>query len=134
MPTRPLKLIAGLLGLSGVGLGAFGAHALKAQLLASGHAETWSTAVIYNLIHAAAILALALHLDASRGPKRSRILAAAATCWAVGVVMFSGSLYTLSLGGPHWLGPITPLGGVLLLAGWGCVAREGLIRTTRPEK
>jgi uncharacterized membrane protein YgdD (TMEM256/DUF423 family) len=117
MSSRTQTLIASLLGFSGVILGALGAHALKAQLTATGQVETWNTAVLYNLIHAVAILAVALRQEDSRG---SRLLAAG--CWASGVVLFSGSLYALSLGGPHWLGPVTPLGGVLLLIGWGCVA------------
>ena len=122
MSARTQTLIASVLGFSGVVLGALGAHALKAQLAATGQTATWSTAVLYNLIHAVAILAVALRPEDSGPSAKSRMLGFAAGCWASGVVMFSGSLYALSLGGPRWLGPITPLGGILLLAGWGCVA------------
>lgn len=108
-PARPLVIAAGLLGFTGVALGAFGAHALKDTLAAGGHTATWQTAVLYHLIHAVALLALPPGKWAGR-------------CWIAGIVLFSGSLYALALGGPKILGPITPLGGVLLLAGWALVA------------
>jgi uncharacterized membrane protein YgdD (TMEM256/DUF423 family) len=132
MSTRTQTLIAGALGFCGVALGALGAHALKAQLTATGQADTWSTAVLYNLIHAVAILAVALRPEDSGTSAKARVLNSAVGCWAGGVVMFSGSLYALSLGAPHWLGPVTPLGGVLLLAGWGCVAAASLKGPSRP--
>jgi uncharacterized membrane protein YgdD (TMEM256/DUF423 family) len=133
MSNRTQTLIAGALGFGGVILGALGAHALKAQLAATGQANAWSTAVLYNLIHAVAILAVALRLGNSEASANSRLLSAAAGCWASGVVMFSGSLYALSLGSPHWLGPITPLGGVLLLAGWGCVAAASIKSSSQTQ-
>lgn len=106
---RTNLIAAGLLGFAGVALGAFGAHALKETLATSGHASTWQTAVLYHLIHATALLAAPAGKWAGR-------------CWIAGILMFSGSLYWLSLGGPKFLGPVTPLGGVLLLAGWALVA------------
>lgn len=115
--TRWITLAAGLLGLSGVALGAFGAHGLKDTLAAGGHTGTWQTAVLYHLIHSVALLALAGWRDSHAGPS-----AKAAACWVTGVALFSGSLYWLALGGPRLLGPITPLGGVALLMGWGLVA------------
>ncbi len=117
--TRWITLAAGLLGLTGVALGAFGAHALKDNLAASGHTETWRTAVLYQLLHAAALLALAGWRDSHGGPD-SRV----AGCWVAGVLLFSGSLYVLSLGGPALLGPVTPLGGLCLLAGWTLLIRR----------
>ena len=111
--TRWITLAAGLLGLTGVALGAFGAHALKDQLTASGHLETWRTAVLYQLLHAVALLALAGWRTGESDSDRRTAL-----CWVTGTVLFSGSLYWLSLGGPRWLGPITPLGGLALLTGW----------------
>jgi uncharacterized membrane protein YgdD (TMEM256/DUF423 family) len=134
MSTRTQTVIAGALGFCGVVLGAFGAHALKAQLTATGQVDTWRTAVLYNLIHAVAILAVALRPVESGASAISRVLGAAACFWASGVVMFSGSLYALSVGGPHWLGPITPLGGLLLLAGWGCVAAASFKSPPRRQK
>ncbi len=126
MPQRILKLISGLLGLSGVALGAFGAHALEAQLTASGQLEHWRTAVFYQLIHAIAILAVALWLDGGSATGKPRFLKIAAICWVLGIILFSGSLYAFALGGPRWLWPVTPLGGLAFLAGWGCVLASGL--------
>ena len=108
-PARNPVIAAGLLGFTGVALGAFGAHALKDSLLAGGMTATWHTAVFYQLIHAVALLAFPGWKWVGR-------------CWTVGVVLFSGSLYWLALGGPKFLGSITPLGGLALLAGWALLA------------
>lgn len=97
---------AALLGLLGVALGAFGAHSLKGTLVAHGTVAIWNTAVLYQLIHAVAALWVA-----GRRP-------AIVWIWTAGVVFFSGSLYALALTGFTKLGAITPLGGVLFLAGW----------------
>lgn len=99
-------MLAGLCVVSG----AFGAHALEARLAASGHAETWQTAVRYQMWHGLALLLLSL-----RGSGALRLPAG---LFIVGTVLFSGSLYWISLGGPGWLGPITPIGGLALIAGW----------------
>lgn len=113
--TRLITLAAGLLGFLGVALGAFGAHALKATLSANGTTDTWNKAVLYQLVHAVALLAVASRNDSDSGP-RTKI----AGFWVGGVVLFSGSLYWLALGGPiKLLWPFTPFGGVALLAGWG---------------
>ena len=109
---RSSVIAAGLLGFTGVGLGAFGAHALKDTLTANGTLSVWQTAVLYQLVHAGALLGLA---GWSEGWPNVRW---AAWCWMAGVVLFSGSLYGLALGGPKILGPITPLGGLALLLGW----------------
>jgi uncharacterized membrane protein YgdD (TMEM256/DUF423 family) len=126
MSNRTLKLIVGVLGMTGVTLGALGAHALKTQLAASEQTETWRTAVLYHLLHTVAILAMTLNY---RDPARvdgSRFLLITCILWAVGIILFSGSLYALALGGPLWLGPITPIGGLALLIGWGCILISGL--------
>ncbi len=110
-----LVVFSALLGLTGVAAGAFGAHGLKETLTASGHVETWKTAAHYQLVHATSLLALAAwqaHVPNSWANR-------AGLSWLLGVILFSGSLYALSLGGPKWLGPITPIGGLLLLIGWG---------------
>jgi len=130
MPNRIFTLIAGILGLSGVALGAFGAHALKAKLAVSGQTPVWDTAVLYHLIHTVGILVVSRALESERLPGKHRYLSVAALFWTTGVVLFSGSLYALALGGPHWLGPITPLGGLAFLIGWGCVLANGLTATT----
>jgi len=116
-----MKAAAGILGLTGVGLGAFGAHGLKSRLSAAGMSDAWDTAVQYHLIHAVALLALS-SFCANRAhavvSKRTTIVVWA---WIIGVGLFSGSLYSMALGGPRWLGPITPLGGIAFLIGWACL-------------
>ncbi len=115
--TRSITLAAAVLGFLGVALGAFGAHGLKAALEAQGSTETWKTAVLYHLVHAVALLALAGWRDA-HGGTGGRV----AVLWVAGTLLFSGSLYWLALGGPRLLGPVTPLGGVAFLAGWALLA------------
>jgi uncharacterized membrane protein YgdD (TMEM256/DUF423 family) len=101
--------ISGLAGALGVGLGAFGAHGLRGLLERNGTAATWETAVLYHLVHAAVLLALALSGRGLRGPFH---------CILAGIVIFSGSLYILSVTNMRWLGAITPIGGLSMLAGW----------------
>lgn len=111
---------AGGLGASGVVLGAFGAHALKARLTETGYLAVWETAVLYHLIHAVALLALAAACSAGVAPpSRARWVA---RCWLLGTILFSGSLYLLAAGMGRFWGPITPLGGVLLITGWVALA------------
>lgn len=118
MSLRSFGVYIASIGAAGVGLGAFGAHALKAQLTATGQYDNWHTAVSYQLIHAVAALALWSLLHTAEHTPRPGLLRAALVCWLAGVVLFSGSIYGLCLGGPRWLGPITPLGGLALIAGW----------------
>ncbi len=103
---------AAALCFSGVALGAFGAHALKGTLQANDTTEIWKTAVLYHLIHALALLVLAVLPTASRF---------ASNLFIAGIVFFSGSLYLLALTNVKWLGAITPLGGLCFLAGWFCL-------------
>lgn len=103
-------LIAGAAGASAVLLGAFGAHALRNALDAS-HYELWHTAVEYHVWHA---LALAVATLSARGKARQIALLA----FALGIVLFSGSLYALALGAMHWVGIVTPFGGVAFMVGW----------------
>ncbi len=105
-----MGLLVGVAGASAVLLGAFGAHALRGALDARGF-ELWHTAVNYHAWHALA-LALAVGLGHGRGGR------CAVAAFAVGIVLFSGSLYALALGAPRWCGAITPLGGVAFVAGW----------------
>ncbi|MDR0533509.1 MAG: DUF423 domain-containing protein [Verrucomicrobiales bacterium] len=100
--------VAALFGLLAVALGAFGAHALKDSLTASGMTEVWKTAVLYHLVHAAVLLFVSWS-DLSRK---------AWWCFVIGVLLFSGSLYLLAVSGIKPLGIITPFGGISLLAGW----------------
>lgn len=105
---------ASLFGLLGVALGAFGAHALSARLGADMQA-IWQTAVQYQFYHALALLGVGILLRSGAG---GGWLSAATLCFCAGTIIFSGSLYVLALSGIRWLGAITPLGGLLLIAGW----------------
>ena len=114
---RVFLTAAGVYGASGVLFGAFGAHALR-DVLSPARLGVWETAVNYQLLHALALLGIGLwYLQAPR-----RLVAASGLCMLLGVLAFSGSLYLLAHGGPAWLGPVTPLGGTLMAAGWLCVA------------
>lgn len=118
-----IAFFAGLIGALGIGLGAFGAHALKPHLT-DANLAVWETGVHYQLIHAVSLLALAALAELLVGPDGQPLkqLERAAKCWVAGVVLFSGSLYGLALGAPVLLGVVTPLGGLLLIAGWVLVA------------
>src|SRR5688572_32984612 len=96
--------IGAVLGALAVGLGAFGAHALEERLTPE-ELEWWGTAASYHLAHALAVVLAGVL------PARSRAGDVAGACFALGVLLFSGSLYALALGAPRWLGAITPLGG-----------------------
>ena len=117
MTTRALLIIAAASGALAVALGAFGAHGLRDRLGAEA-LGAWETAVLYHLTHslAAALAAtLALALAPSPGAGAARL---GGWLFVAGVVLFSGSLYALSLGGPRVLGPVTPLGGLAFIGGW----------------
>lgn len=101
--------IAAALCFLAVGLGAFGAHALKGTLAAHASTEVWKTAVLYHFLHALALLVLAAL------PGTGRLVTA---LFLAGILLFSGSLYLLALTNIRWLGAITPLGGLCFLAGW----------------
>lgn len=126
---------AGIFGLAGVALGAMGAHALAAQLVERGMTHAWETAADYHLFHAVALLGAAGGIRAleSSGGAGVKALGWAARCWSVGIGLFSGSLYLLALGGPRWLGPVTPLGGVALMAGWACVIAAAFAKEKAKE-
>lgn len=103
--------VAGLLGALAIALGAFGAHALKERLtLIPAAAGWWETATFYLLTHAVALGAI---------PTRNLWPVG---LWAVGAVIFAGTLYAMAVGAPRWLGAITPFGGSLLIAGWLALA------------
>lgn len=113
-PLRGFVRAAGALGAVGVALGAFGAHGLRDRLPPS-LLEVWKTAVLYHLLHAVALLAIA----ASGRPRRG--VRVAAWAWMVGIAVFSGSLYALALTGRPLWGAVTPVGGVAFIAGWAAV-------------
>jgi uncharacterized membrane protein YgdD (TMEM256/DUF423 family) len=137
-------LAAGLLGAAGVVTGALGAHALAPTLTARDTRSVWETAVQFHLIHAVALLGLAAWMRAGEvagaqerkearfrlGPLAyNRPLEWAVRSWTVGIILFSGSLYALAFGvKPHWVGPLTPLGGLFLLSGWIFAAAAALAK------
>lgn len=106
-----------VLGFLGVAAGAFGAHALRARLEPDLLA-VFETGARYLLVHAVLLVALA----AVPEPRRPGTIALAATLVASGAVVFAGSLFALALTGARLWGAVTPLGGVLLLAGWATLA------------
>jgi len=115
--SRRAALAGALFGFLGVAAGAFGAHALKSQLEPSALA-VFDTAVRYQIIHALALLASSWAIQQWPG----RIANASAIFFIVGIVLFSGSLYALSLSGVHLLGALTPIGGLFQLLGWLALA------------
>jgi uncharacterized membrane protein YgdD (TMEM256/DUF423 family) len=123
---RLFLVLAGVNGLLAVALGAFGAHALKPRLAAAADGAQrlgwWETAAHYHLMHALA-LALSAYM-AARAPGTAAH--ASGYCFAAGIALFSGSLYAMTLSGVRALGAITPLGGLLLLAGWSAVVLAAL--------
>ena len=111
----------GLLGLSSVLLGAFGAHGLR-NLVSAASISSWQTGVSYQMFHALAILIIGLWLRQGG----AKLLNWAAILFCLGVLTFSGSIYLLVLFQISWIGPITPLGGLLLIAGWLCLCLAAL--------
>jgi uncharacterized membrane protein YgdD (TMEM256/DUF423 family) len=114
---RPFLALAAGLGFLAVALGAFGAHGLASRLagLADGaqRLDWWKTAAHYHLAHALAVGLAAGVCGETRSGRAACIL------FVTGIALFSGSLYTMTLtSGLRWLGPVTPLGGLCLLAGW----------------
>jgi uncharacterized membrane protein YgdD (TMEM256/DUF423 family) len=109
MSNHSARCIAGTLGFAGVLFGAFGAHILRQLLQKFGTTEIWQTGVLYNLVHAVALLALS-----GWRPVPSR----AFNLILGGVIIFSGSLYLLALTNVRWLGAVTPIGGLGMLSGW----------------
>lgn len=108
-----------VLGLLGVALGAFGAHALRTSLTASGRLDTFETAVKYQFYHALALVLIGVLMQQfGSNPAVVKLLNWAGYSFLAGVLIFSGSLYVLCLTGVTWLGAITPIGGVALIAGW----------------
>ena len=114
---RTFAVLGALLACLAVGAGAFGAHGLRGRLTPE-LLDVVETAARYQMYHALGLLAVAWAAD--RWPGGAT--AAAGWLFVVGIVLFSGSLYLLSLTGTRWLGAITPLGGAAFLAGWLALA------------
>jgi uncharacterized membrane protein YgdD (TMEM256/DUF423 family) len=109
MTSTTATRVAAAAGFLAVAFGAFGAHGLKKILVQNGTAAIWETAVIYHLVHAVMLFVLAGRKPLAAGPW---------WCFLAGIVIFCGSLYLLAATNARWLGAITPLGGISLLAGW----------------
>jgi uncharacterized membrane protein YgdD (TMEM256/DUF423 family) len=116
--TRIFLAIASVLGGLSVIFGAFASHALKDKL-STRALEIWETGTKYQMYHALALILVAILL--SRLTTQSLPLIVAGYAFIVGVFLFSGSLYALSLSGIKWLGAITPVGGVAFILGWVCL-------------
>lgn len=111
---RTFILLAAIFGALGVALGAFGAHGLSATLEANGRADTFQTATLYHLVHALALLGVAL----LHKTLNNRLAAWAGYAFAAGIVLFSGSLYVLSIFDVGLMGAVAPLGGAAFILGW----------------
>ncbi len=104
--------VASVSGALAVLLGAMGAHSLQARLSAD-QLSSWGLAVQYHLIHSLVLLALGLYASVT-----GRAVNLPALLFTAGILLFAGSIYLLALGGPRWIGPVTPLGGLCLIVGW----------------
>ena len=126
---RILLALAGIQGFLAVALGAFGAHGLKGRL--AGFADGaqrlawWETAAQYHLAHALATGLAAYLVSRSTGSTAAQV---AGFCFTGGVLLFSGSLYAMTLTGVRALGAVTPVGGLLLLVGWAAVVVAALAK------
>jgi uncharacterized membrane protein YgdD (TMEM256/DUF423 family) len=124
MMLQKFCLLAGsILGALTVMIGAFGAHALAATLAQTNRVATFETAVKYQMYHTLALLLVGILMFWVQHAAFN----VAAICFLGGILVFSGSLYILSLTGITWLGAITPIGGVLMIVGWGSLF-YGLLR------
>lgn len=115
MNSKQIIQVAAFFGMLAVGIGAFGAHGLKDILEETGRSETFETGVKYHFYHSLALFLIGILASLKPAFKR---LNGAAISMIIGILVFSGSLYLLSLTGLTWLGAITPLGGLAFIVGW----------------
>lgn len=104
-------VLGALSGFLGVGLGAFGAHGLE-RVASPEQLAWWRTATLYHLLHAPVLILVGVVPHARPGPR------VVGTFFLGGTVLFCGTLYAMGLGAPRWLGAVTPVGGLALMAGW----------------
>ncbi|WP_425392242.1 DUF423 domain-containing protein [Ekhidna sp.] len=107
-------IFSSISGMLAVAFGAFGAHALKDKLQSEGTLDTYQTAVQYQFYHTLALFGIAILMMKTQ----SQWLNYAGYSMVFGILIFSGSLYILCFTGMKWLGAITPIGGLLFIAGW----------------
>lgn len=113
---RGFLMLAAFFGFTGVALGAFAAHGLKSRLSAE-YLAIFHTGVTYQLVHTLALIGVALLATQIPG----RLITWAGASFAIGILLFSGSLYLLTLTGFGKLGIVTPFGGLAFLVGWFCL-------------
>ncbi|WP_095052517.1 DUF423 domain-containing protein [Pseudomonas sp. Irchel s3b2] len=113
---RGFLMLAAFFGFTGVALGAFAAHGLKSRLSAE-YLAIFHTGVTYQLVHTLALLGVALLAAQIPG----RLITWAGASFAIGILLFSGSLYLLTITGISKLGIVTPFGGLAFLVGWVCL-------------
>ncbi|MBK1873090.1 MULTISPECIES: DUF423 domain-containing protein [unclassified Marinobacter] len=123
-------MIGSFFALTAVMAGAFGAHGLR-NLVSERSLEVFQTAVTYQMYHAIALVLVALL--AGFGLSR-RWLGLAAGFFVAGILLFSGSLYTLVLTEIRWIGPVTPMGGVCFMIGWILLLTAGVGQQTNQER
>lgn len=129
LSARCYLLISAISGLLTVALGAFGAHGLK-KVVSPSMLTVYQTGVQYQFIHTLALLALALFMLSPKSDEMNKLMNQikwSANLMLVGIVLFSGSLYTMTFmsvsgGFPAWLGPITPIGGLTFIMAWFLIA------------
>ena len=129
-PTNRVKwffALGSLLGGIAIAAGAFGGHGLKTSISAEALA-VFETAVRYQMYHSFGLIATAWAITRWETGKHAGF-ETAGWCFLTGILLFCGSLYTLSLTGQLWLGAITPIGGVAFIAGWGMLAWSALKTT-----
>ncbi|PWJ40785.1 DUF423 domain-containing protein [Sediminitomix flava] len=114
MNKQQTLFLASILGALAVSIGAFGAHGLESTLVANGRVETFEVGTKYFFYHTIALFITGLLMKEKENAwfKRASIL------FTVGIIIFSGSLFTLSITNIRWLGAITPIGGVGFILGW----------------
>ena len=120
--TKIFLVIVSILGGLSVVAGSFASHALK-EKLSQYSLDIFQTGARLQMYHSLALLMVALLLIIEEPPQS--LMAVAGYAFITGIVIFSGSLYALSITGIKWLGAITPIGGVVLIVGWSCMAIAG---------
>jgi uncharacterized membrane protein YgdD (TMEM256/DUF423 family) len=125
MTPERATITAAVFGLLGVAAGAFGAHGLEARI-GPEQLEWWGTAARYQQIHAVALLVVAWGAG-----DWSRWRSYAAWGFALGMLIFCGTLYAMALGGPRVLGAVTPIGGLSLMLAWAMIVVDALARARR---
>lgn len=120
MDFKTWVIIGALLGMTGVALGAFGAHGLAARLEANGRAGTFQTAVQYHQLHAVALVALGA-LAAVTAQTHPGVFNWAGILMTAGTLIFSGALYILAIFDVRIMGAVAPIGGALMVAGWAAL-------------